>query len=222
MCCIIEFAASSLGVPLAAPDGSERISGHSLRVTGAQGLTNLGWHLWVVQLHGWWGSDVVRRYVRDSPLRSAALGRLSPRSSDEPDLSAIVSAVVARVGHSRPLELSAVRSVAEAPQVDQATVEALAAERSAYSAEPRPFAKHFILHLRSAAYRRRVAAQSRAACGWDWQSSTQFAYVPDASAGPRGWFQLCARCWATLRASAKEQGGPVTICLDNAEDEAAV
>ena len=31
-------AAARLGVELAAPDGSERVSGHSLRATGAQGL----------------------------------------------------------------------------------------------------------------------------------------------------------------------------------------
>ena len=38
----IEFSATALGVELAAPDGSERASGHSLRVTGAQGLLAYG------------------------------------------------------------------------------------------------------------------------------------------------------------------------------------
>ena len=169
----------------------------------------------MVHLHGWWGSDVVRRYVQDSPLRAASQGRLSPRASDEPDLSAIVSAVVAKLGHSRPLDVCTVRSVTSAPQVDPATVEALEAERSAYSVEPPPYARHFVLHLRSGAYHRRVAAQSRTACGWDYQSSSQFAYVPDASAGPRGWFQLCARCWAVLRATAKAQHSPVTLCMND-------
>ena len=44
-------AARLLGVPHAAPDGSERVSGHSLRVTGAQDLVLRGWGLWTVQLH---------------------------------------------------------------------------------------------------------------------------------------------------------------------------
>ena len=207
---------------MSAPDGSERVSGHSLRVTGAQGLTNLGWHLWVVQLHGRWGSDVVRRYVQDSPLRAASItDRLSPRSSDQPDLSAVVAAVVARVGHNRPLDASTVQLVSGAPQVDAETVAALDAERSASIEEPQPFARHFILHLRSGAYHRRIAAQRRTACGWDWQSSSQFAYVPDAAAGPQGWFQLCARCWATLRATAKEQRCPVTLCIPEPSSAAA-
>ena len=38
----IVAAASFLGTPLEAPDGSERVSGHSLRVSGAQGLARLG------------------------------------------------------------------------------------------------------------------------------------------------------------------------------------
>ena len=165
------------------------------------------------------GCDVARHYVQDSPLRAASLGRLSPRSSDEPDLSAVVSAVVANLGHSWPLDACTVQSVTSAPQVDPATVEALEAERSAYVVEPPPYARRFGLHLRSGAYHRRVAAQSRTACGWGHQSSTQFAYVPDASAGPRGWFQLCARCWAVLKVAAKEQHRPATLCMS--DDSAA-
>ena len=42
----IRRAAYHLGVSECAPDGSERVSGHSLRVTGAQGLAQRGWHLW--------------------------------------------------------------------------------------------------------------------------------------------------------------------------------
>ena len=51
----IERAATELGIPLASPDGTERVSGHSLRVTGAQGLARAGTPLWSVQLMGRWG-----------------------------------------------------------------------------------------------------------------------------------------------------------------------
>ena len=64
----IEEAAVKLRVPLAAPDRSERVTGHSLRVTGAQGLARRGWDLWSIQLLGRWGSEVVKTYVRDAPL----------------------------------------------------------------------------------------------------------------------------------------------------------
>jgi hypothetical protein len=44
-------AATYLGVELAAPDGSERASGHSLRTTGALGLAAAGVGTWVIGLH---------------------------------------------------------------------------------------------------------------------------------------------------------------------------
>ena len=61
-------AATQLAVPLASPDGACRISGHSLRVSGAQGLTRLGYPLWAVQLLGRWGGDSVKSYVGDAAL----------------------------------------------------------------------------------------------------------------------------------------------------------
>ena len=61
-------AASRLGVPLASPDKSARVSGHSLRVTGAQGLSRAGVEVWAIQLLGRWGSSAVLGYVREVPL----------------------------------------------------------------------------------------------------------------------------------------------------------
>ena len=43
-------AANKLGVHLESADGSEFISGHTLNVTGAQGLVRLGLDLWAIQL----------------------------------------------------------------------------------------------------------------------------------------------------------------------------
>ena len=64
----IVAAAGQLQVPLVDADASTRISGHSLRVTGAQGLTRLGFPLWAVQLLGRWGSDTVKAYVGTASL----------------------------------------------------------------------------------------------------------------------------------------------------------
>ena len=60
-------AARTLGIQ-DAPDGAERISGHSLRVTGAQGLVILGWPSEAVRLMGRWESKDVERYIRLAPL----------------------------------------------------------------------------------------------------------------------------------------------------------
>ena len=65
-------AAELLQVELVSADGSERVSGHSLRPTGAQGLTRLGVDIWAVQLLGRWGSSTVQTYVRDASVSAAA------------------------------------------------------------------------------------------------------------------------------------------------------
>lgn len=61
-------AAVALEVPLADVGGTTRVSGHSLRVGGAQGLTRLGFPLWSIQLLGRWGSDTVKQYVGGAAL----------------------------------------------------------------------------------------------------------------------------------------------------------
>jgi len=61
-----------LGTPLVSEDGTSRVSGHTLRPTGAQGLTRMGLDIWAVQLLGRWGSSVVQRYVRDAATGTEA------------------------------------------------------------------------------------------------------------------------------------------------------
>ena len=65
-------AAARLGVPAQSADGASRVSGHSLRPTGAQGLTRLGLDVWAVQLIGRWGSSAVQAYVRDAAVSTDA------------------------------------------------------------------------------------------------------------------------------------------------------
>ena len=68
----LKRAAELLKVPLISADGRTRISGHSLRPTGAQGLAHLGLDLWSIQLLGRWGSQAVQLYVRDASVALAA------------------------------------------------------------------------------------------------------------------------------------------------------
>ena len=148
----IREAGRMLGVSVSSPDGSERITGHSLRVSGAQGLAQLGWHLWTVQLHGRWGSEVVKRYFRDSPLASAALTSSTSGPSRELDVEALVAAVVSKMSHPD----SAVSARMVRPHVAQRIPQSLpplaeiaaqvVSERSAMSAEPEPRRSHFVLN----------------------------------------------------------------------------
>ena len=61
-------AATQLAVPLANADGTTRVSGHSLRVGGAQGLARAGFPLWSIQLFGRWGGEAVKAYVGEAAL----------------------------------------------------------------------------------------------------------------------------------------------------------
>ena len=75
-------AATQLGIPMANADGTTRVSGHSLRVGGAQGLARAGFPLWSSQLFGRWGGDAVKAYVGEAALdvftRSSAPGGAEP------------------------------------------------------------------------------------------------------------------------------------------------
>jgi hypothetical protein len=65
----IEEAARHLDVPVKTRDGS--ITGHTLRVTGAQGFAAAGLDIWAIQLLGRWGSSAVLGYVREAHLHRA-------------------------------------------------------------------------------------------------------------------------------------------------------
>ena len=217
----IREAGRLLGVAVSAPDGSERITGHSLRVTGAQGLVLRGWHLWAVQLHGRWGSDVIRRYVRDSPLVAAASSS-GPALGGGLELDAVVAAVVRKLATAervgpRSVEAAAPRCDATAsaesglPSLAH-TAALLESERSA-GAEPEARPELFVLNTRSGTYHRRVdLTNCRAACGWAY-GTWPHALVSDADAGPSCWPQICSRCWPALREEAKSSG--VVSLLDS-------
>ena len=191
----VREAGRLLGVAASAPDGSERITGHSLRVTGAQGLVLRGWHLWAVQLHGRWGSDVVRRYVRESPLIAAASSPCLTGSAGM-ELEAVVQAVARLVAPAERVGPRSVEVVAERcdaatlsesglPPIAQ-TAALLESERSA-GPEPEPHPREFVLNTRSGTYHRKVGSSvSRAACGWAY-GSWPHALVSDAEVGASCW-----------------------------------
>ena len=199
-------AAFLLGVPPSAPDGSERVSGHSLRVTGAQGLAQLGWDLWTIQLHGRWHSDVVRRYVREAHLAPVG-GAAHP--GDGPSVEQIVAAIQQKLGkkcRAGAEDIPKFGGLAAPSPVDLAPI--VMAEQPALCAEPALEPKWLVMHASSGIYHRIPSpGASRTACGWDFGASGMAVEVPDHTAGPLGWFQLCGRCWPSARAEAKTNAG---------------
>ena len=63
-----ERIAQICGEQVTDEQGNRRYGGHSLRVTGAQWLASLGVPLISIQLMARWASDVVAKYVGESPL----------------------------------------------------------------------------------------------------------------------------------------------------------
>ena len=73
-------------MPTQTSDGMGRLTGHSLRVTGAQGLSRMGVDAFAVQLLGRWGSATVMAYIREASVGSAAAqarGRFLAKNLEE-------------------------------------------------------------------------------------------------------------------------------------------
>ena len=116
-------AAGRLGVPTCTADGSARVSGHSLRRTGAQGLARLGVDTWAIQLLGRWGSNAVLEYIQEVPLeRSAAWARSAARGLDPPSTSRASASACAASGGLPVDEAPAF------PMVSSEAIKVLAAE----------------------------------------------------------------------------------------------
>ena len=113
----IAAAAGQLQIPLANADGTTRVSGHSLRVGGAQGLARSGFPVWSIQLMGRWGTETVKQYIGEAAL-DISTGPAQSRAPDPTDLTDFVAAVTrattesqpprAREGRSRPARLPSI------------------------------------------------------------------------------------------------------------------
>ena len=207
----IMAAACFLSVPLEAPDGSEGVSGYSLRVSGAQGLARLGWDLWAIQLHGRWQSDVVQHYVRDAHLSTGVGGA---GLEDPLTLELVVRRVIQKLGGLPQAGSGGVPAERHPalPPPDQLRC-IIEAEQPTAHAEPQLLPEHMVLHTGSGIYHRRQGHGSiRTICGWSFADTGLAVEVPDRSAGPQAWFQLCCRCWPRAHALAKSNGGPLALC----------
>ena len=90
--CILE-AAKRTHQPTSNADGTLRVSGHSLRASGAQHLSRLGTDLLSVQLLGRWGSNALLSYIREASVGpEAARARSRQLSINVRDLTTAAAA----------------------------------------------------------------------------------------------------------------------------------
>ena len=206
-------AAARLHLPLSSPDGSERISGHTLRVTGAQGLARAGVDTWAVQLLGRWGSSAVLGYIRDVPLELSTAW--AARAARAASLDQLVAARSLSSTSSPPCLASGLQPLAArgpAPRaagppeaLEEALVEAVAASSvdalpmSACAFVSSPSGKWHRLSQRGLSG---ASSDWSAACGWQFAGSLASLANELPTSLCHKWF--CGRCFPEHRAALKE------------------
>jgi hypothetical protein len=218
MAATIVEAARKLEVPLSLPDGSARVSGHSLRVAGAQGLARAGVDVWAIQLLGRWGSSAVLGYVREVPLehaaswasravRSCSLEELlrsrasAPTSSSSSPSSSLVSpAPSAPPALGQPVGLDEAVTEAELAAV----VEARPASECKYVSSPalcttRVAKWHRVSHTGLSG----AVAGWTSACGWRFSGSS--ACLSNELPENLCHKHFCGKCFPEHRAALKER-----------------
>ena len=201
-------AARRLQVPLASPDGSARVTGHSLRVSGAQGLAKAGIDTWAIQLLGRWGSAAVLGYIQDAHLelsaswatRVAVAANVHAKRTADKDINE-------KLGEANPLQID-VASVGKV--VVSGLTEALKDEAAARQVEALEMREACAVKSSTGVYHR-VPSHGRlgpmtgwtAACGWRYAMSSSYARAFDALPDNVHYKFLCARCFAERRAALK-------------------
>ena len=208
----IVLAAKKLGVPTEAPDASSRVSGHSLRVTGAQGLARAGVEVWAIQLLGRWGSDTVLQYVREVPLElSASWAARASRSHALDELlrdralrgSADAPAIVVPPSPSSS-------SLVLCPSTRSALTEALDEAAAAANVASEPLTACSFVTSESGKWHRLASsglsgssASWTSACGWRFAGS--LASLSSELPKQLCHKVLCARCFPELRERLKRE-----------------
>ena len=204
-------AAKRLKVPAAAPDGSARISGHSLRVTGAQGLARAGVEVWAVQLLGRWGSDKVLEYIREVPLEMST--SWAARVARQSALDAVLRD--RSLARAPPASSSASSSAGPAlpglgPVARAALTDALEEAAEAARVEAVPVSRCSFVTSESGKWHRLApgglagaSASWTSACGWRFGGSMA-SLANELPANPCHKF-LCARCFPVLREQLKNE-----------------
>ena len=207
-------AAGLLGVPTVSPDGSEAITGHSLRVTGAQGFARLGLDTWTIQLIGRWGSDAILRYIRAIPLERAALWAADAvlRRDLPPVLEDLVKACVDRPSEAARLVHEA---ASQTPPEWSATVEALVEplQVAAVVASPLPAevcwvrdlatrSTRGLFHIPDVPLEGLPLGSWKTRCGWRFGGvRTVATWLPGPAA--KDWEVTCSKCAPTVKAQRK-------------------
>ena len=193
-------AAKFLAVPLEVPDQSERVSGHSLRATGAQGLARAGLELWAIQLMGRWGSDAVKLYVRDAFIEASE--GWARKVVGQTDLSELVSGPAPVFPDVRP------QLVDKDAPCHEALRPAFEHAAAAASSNHRDLEEQVVVSSTGIVHKVLFGpplvelVNSTSVCGWSFGGGR--ARLGGAELIPNDHKALCARCFPEKRRLLKE------------------
>ena len=213
-------AAVKLGVDFENENG--KVTGHTMRVTGAQGLAAGGLDLWAIQLLGRWGSMAVKTYVRDAHLEQAEMW--ARKVGQHKDLEDMITEIVEKVecklkGQDRwRATVCAAKSVVEDAKADtEATaestveevaealaVEAMAQQEAETEKEEAVVSEKGIVHAILLGPPSVPAVLAVTSCGWKFgrSSGTFLAKKCELSDSYKA---FCAKCFPKERERAKER-----------------
>lgn len=173
--------------------GRRAVGGHSARVTGARFLANLGLEVYKIALLARWQSDIVIRYVSDSPLRTvtADCRRLLAGTELHEVMADIRNEVAEGTRRLDALDATLQQVLREEDELRKAVAECRRTDRS----------HPFVLNLASGAWHR-VAVHGaslsplvwRTACAWKCASAA--FRVSEEEPPPTG---RCDHCFPPLR-----------------------
>ena len=205
-------AAFRLGVELESADGSEVVSGHSLRVTGAQGLARLGLDTWAIQLIGRWGSATILRYIRLVPLeRAVAWAADAARRRELPQIiseaatkstksSAGVAKVVQAASCQTPDEWVPTVLALTEPHKDEVLMAAPVPEVLVWIRNPEKHASRGLFHLADGPVTGVPIGALRTRCSWRY-GGNRAVIIGSAPPRPHDCKQVCTKCAPEVRAT---------------------
>jgi hypothetical protein len=190
----IEHLAELVHEPLTDAQGLRRFGGHSMRVSGAQWLGQLGFSVEQVKTFGRWASDTVVRYLGEAHVSD--LARARRRFIQEQGL--LEGHALAEVASSGPSLCTA----AEVERLVQQAVGNRVGDLTACVKELRAHAAPYDLVLHEG---RRIvhalaidiaapASTWQTRCGWRFANTVGWRLAASASSRPAGGWKDCARC----------------------------
>ena len=179
MTATIREAGRRLKVKASSADGSEKLTGHSLRVTGAQGLARAGLEVWAIQLLGRWGSQTVLDYVREVPLEHSRLwAARAAKLSAIDDVLRNPAIAASRTSTSSASSSSSLSAPCQGPLEREALAQAIGEAKEAADVHALPLSDSRFLNCPGGKWHRipktgMLGASSSwtAACGWRFAGS---------------------------------------------------